>query len=66
MNNPEDIYDLKWTTNLNHKEKLAHYKTPDYCITTKGSTLDLLKLELEPLCAEEGFFYRIYRCIEKP
>ena len=44
---------------------MAHFKTPDYCIITKAETLDLLRLELQNLCAEGGIFYAIYSPVNK-
>jgi hypothetical protein len=45
---------------LTKKQKLAHYKTPDYCIVTRAGTLKVLRLELAPLCEEKGFFFEVY------
>ena len=34
-----DPYRLKYNKSLTIKQKLAHYKTPDYCIVTRADTL---------------------------
>lgn len=59
-----DQFNIFHTTQLTKKEKLAHYETPDYCIITKAKTLNLLKLELDPLCSEGGIFYQVYNKVE--
>ena len=57
MRDQDTSYNLRDTRKLTLKQKLAHYRTPDYCIVTRAETLQILKLELDPLCEDEGFFY---------
>jgi len=56
LRNKDDPYILK-ESKLTKKQKLAHYKTPDFCIVTRADTLKILRLELDPLCEEKGFFF---------
>ena len=37
---------------LTVKEKLLHYRTPDYCFITPARTVLILLLELQPLCTK--------------
>ena len=60
MGNTKDKAWLRYNDELNQKQKLAHYRTPDYCIVTKAETLGLLLLELESLTEDEGVFYNLY------
>lgn len=64
LQDPSDNYRLKFTRDLNRKQKLAHYKTPDYCLVTRADTLAVLRLELESLVSRGGVFYSIYNKVE--
>ena len=66
ITNPADNYRLKFNKELTKKQKLAHYKTPDYCIVTRADTLKILRLELDSLVARGGVFYSIFDKIETP
>ena len=37
---------------LTVKEKLEHFKSPDYCFITPARTVLILLLELQPLCTK--------------
>ena len=41
---------LKYSETLSIKEKLMHYKSPDYCFIAPAKTVLFLLLELQPLC----------------
>ena len=66
IKDPSDNNRLKYNKELTKKQKLAHYKTPDYCIVTRADTLKVLRLELDSLVARGGVFYSIFDKIEKP
>ena len=65
IQDPSDNFRLKFTQDLTKKQKLAHYKTPDYCIVTRADTLGVLRLELESLVSRGGVFYSIFNKIEE-
>ena len=64
--NQNDRYRLKYNKELTIKQKLAHYKTPDYCIVTKQNTLGLLRIELDSLVLRGGIYYSLYDHISDP
>ena len=66
IQDPSDNNRLKFNKDLTKKQKLAHYKTPDYCIVTRADTLKVLRVELDSLVARGGVFYSIFDKIEKP
>lgn len=66
LDDPSDKYRLKFNKELSRKQKIAHYKTPDYCIVTRADTLNILRLELDSLVKDGNVFYSIYDHIEKP
>lgn len=41
--NPNDNYRLLYNKELSEKQKLAHYKSPDYCLVTRYDSLHLLR-----------------------
>ena len=55
------------------KEKLTHYKTPDYCFIAPAQTHTILLLELQPLCNRQydkqsktgHVFYQVYHDVKK-
>ena len=51
---------------MTRKQRLAHYKTPDYCLVTRADTLALLRLELDSLVSRGGVFYSIFDQVENP
>ena len=63
---PSDNFRLKFNKELTKKQKLAHYKTPDYCIVTRADTLKALRLQLDSLVARGGVFYSIFDKIDTP
>ena len=65
LNDESDKYRLKFNRELTRKQKLAHYKTPDYCIVTRADTLKILLLELDSLVSRGGVYYSIYDHVEK-
>ena len=48
------------------RQKLAHYRSPDYCILTRADTVYLLLGQLHSLVSRGGVYYSIYDKIEKP
>ena len=46
---------------ISKRQKLANYKTPDYFIIARADMLDLIRLEMDQLVRDGGFFYEIYR-----
>ena len=66
LEDESDKYRLKFNHELTKKQKLAHYKTPDYCIVTRADTLNILLLELDSLASRGGVYYSIYDHIDKP
>ena len=66
LDDPSDKYRLKFNKELSRKQKIAHYKTPDYCIVTRADTLNILRLELDSLVKGGNVFYSIFDHIEKP
>ena len=53
LDDPSDKYRLKFNKELSRKQKIAHYKTPDYCIVTRADTLNILRLELDSLVKDD-------------
>ena len=66
LEDKNDKYRLKFTKDLKRKQKIAHYKSPDYCIVTRADTINILRLELESLVGRGGVFYSIFDHIEEP
>ena len=64
MNDPSDNYRLKFNKELTRKQKLAHYKTPDYCLVTRADTLPILRVELNSLVSRGGIYYSIFDKVE--
>mmetsp|Transcript_4213 Transcript_4213/g.5237 ORF Transcript_4213/g.5237 Transcript_4213/m.5237 type:complete len:88 (-) Transcript_4213:2273-2536(-) len=48
------------------KQKLAHFKSPDYCIVVRADTLFLFLSQLRSLVSRGGVYYSIYDKIETP
>jgi len=48
------------------RQKLAHFKSPDYCIVTRADTLNMLLAALNSLVSRGGVYYSIYDNIETP
>lgn len=66
IKNDADRYRLVFNKELTRKQKLAHYKTPDYCIVTRADTLAVLRVELDSLVSRGGVYYSIFDKIEAP
>ena len=66
IDDPADKFRLKYNKELTRKQKLAHYKTPDYCLVTRADTLAVLRLELDSLVSRGGVYYSIYDKVEAP
>ena len=66
IEDPTDIYRLKFNKQLTKKQKLAHYKAPDYCIVTKADTLKVLRVELDSLVQRGGVYYSIFDKVNAP
>ena len=66
LEDKSDIYRLKFTKDLKRKQKIAHYKSPDYCIVTRADTIKILRLELDSLVSRGGVFYSIFDHIVEP
>lgn len=66
LQDKSDKFRLKFTRDLNKKQKLAHYLTPDYCMVTRADTLPILRLELDSLVSRGGVYYSIFDKIEAP
>jgi len=66
LNDPSDHYRLLFTKELSVQQKLAHYRSPDYCLVTRFNTLKLLRHALEPLVSRGGLFYSIFAKVEAP
>jgi hypothetical protein len=64
VNNKEDKFRLVNTTDLSTRQKLSHFKSPDYCIVTRADTLYLLLSQLRSLVNRGGVYYSIYDKIE--
>ena len=64
LDDTSDKYRLKFNKELSKKQKIAHYKSPDYCIVTRADTIKILRLELDSLVKRGGVFYSIYDHIE--
>ena len=56
---------MKFTNKIDTKQKIAHYASPDYCIVTRRSSLNIILLELGSLFQEDGVFYEVYDEIVK-
>ena len=66
IQNEQDEYRLKLNSSLTVKQKLAHYRSPDYCIVTRADTLSVLRLELDSLVCRGGVYYSIFDKVETP
>ena len=66
VNDKEDQYRLMYNDKLSLRQKIAHYKSPDYCIVTRADTVYLLLAQLNSLVSRGGVYYSIYDKIETP
>lgn len=64
VNNKDDKFRLINTPDLSTRQKLAHFKSPDYCLVTRADTLLLLLSQLRSLVNRGGVYYSIYDKIE--
>ena len=66
INDESDKYRLKFNKELSKKQKLAHYKTPDYCLVTRADTMKVLRMELDSLVSRGGVYYSIFDKVSCP
>ena len=60
-----DKYRLMNNPDLTMKQKIAHFRSPDYCLVTRSDTVYLLLAQLSSLVARGGVYYSVYDFIEK-
>jgi len=60
VNSRADRYRLGNADDLTLRQKLAHYRSPDYCIVTRADTVYLLLSQLHSLVARGGVYYSVY------
>ena len=66
VNDKNDKYRLMNAKDLTEGQKIAHFRSPDYCIVTRADTLYMMLSQLLPLVSRGGVYYSIYDQIQKP